>query len=417
MGEIALHEVKRCLKCKNARCMQACPASTPLREAFELLQAGKVEDAGKLLFDNNPLTLICSYVCPHELQCEGACVLNAKGVPIHISAIEQYISNCYMDMMTPEPINIDHNKKVAIIGTGPAGLTIAITLVKRGYDITMFEVHDHIGGVLHYGIPEFRLPKEVLSRLKRKMLAMGIKLRPNIMVGTTITVDDLFNDGYKAVFIGTGLWKPQNLKIKGETFGHVHYAIDYLKNPEACPLGKRVVVLGAGNVAVDAARTAIRHNVRDVTILYRGGEDNMSALKSEIEYAKFDGIKFRLYTMPLEITETGIRTIQTRFNEDGNLEMVEGTEEELSCDSVIVAIGQGARSLIVNSSRGIDIDCKGLIRTDQFGQTSRQGVFSSGDVVTGAKTVVQAMVHSKQTADAIDAYVTNLLEKANIKQS
>lgn len=238
---------------------------------------------------------------------------------------------------------------------------------------------------------------------------MGIKFRPNIMVGTTITVDDLFNDGYKAVFIGTGVWKPQNLKIKGETFGHVHYAIDYLKNPDVCQLGKRLMIIGAGNVAVDAARTAVRHNIRDITILYRGGEEDMSALKSEVEYAKFDGIKFRFFSMPLEITETGVRVIRTCFNEEGTLEIIEGTEEELTCDSVIVAIGQSARSLIVNSSKGIDVDCRGLIMADPLGQTSRRGVFSSGDVVTGAKTVVRAMVHSKQTADAIDEYVSSLI--------
>ncbi|MDP4152829.1 MAG: NAD(P)-dependent oxidoreductase [Bacillota bacterium] len=412
MSEIALQELNRCLKCKTARCMKGCPVGTPVREAFELFEKGEIESAGKILFDNNPLSLICSYVCPHERQCEGSCVLSSKGMPIHVSSIEKYISNFYLDILNPEIPEKDHNKKVAIIGSGPSGITIAVILAQRGYDITMFELHDKIGGVLQYGIPEFRLPKEILQRLKVKLINMGIKLRLNIQIGTGITVDDMFKDGYKAVFIGTGVWRPKTLKIKGETLGHVNYAIDYLKNPASYNIGRKLCVIGAGNSAIDAARTAVRNGIHDVTIIYHKGAEDMSALKSEVEFAKFDGVKFLFYKKPVEITENGvilkdiIRKEDRRFEETDKLSM-------FSCDSVIVAIGQGPHSLIVGSTSGISVNPSGLVVTGPEGHTTREGVFSSGDVVTGAKTVVSAVEQSKKVADAIDKYVAELNSKNN----
>lgn len=409
MSEIALQEVNRCLGCKSPRCTKACPISMPTNIVFPLLKEGKIEEAGKILFENNPLSLICAYVCPHENQCQGGCVLNAKNSPIMVSEVEKYISNFYLDVLETNHPEIDHNKKVAIIGSGPAGLTIAIKLAMKGYDITIFEAHDKIGGVLRYGIPEFRLPKEILSRYKRKLVSMGIKFRPNTFIGTTITIDDLFNDGYKAVFIGTGVWKPNNLKIKGETFGHCHYAIDYLKNPDVVSLGKKVVVIGAGNVAMDAARTAIRKGIRNITVMYRGAEQDMAALKSEIEAAKYEGIKFMLNTQPLEITENSIKYVKTKRNEEGIIEYLD-EHGEIQCDSVIVAVGQGPRSNIVKSTSGIQTNKRGLVETNEVGETTREGVFSSGDVVTGAKTVVQAVVQSKKVAEAIDEYVKRKLE-------
>ncbi|HAN43915.1 MAG TPA: dihydropyrimidine dehydrogenase [Ruminococcaceae bacterium] len=413
MGDIAIQEAKRCLKCKKPRCSQGCPIGTAVPEVFTLFLNGEIEKAGKVLFDNNPLSLICSYVCPHERQCEGSCILNAKGMPIQVSEVEKYISSFYLDHPLKNLPEIDRRKKVAIIGSGPAGITIAITLALRGFDVTIFELHDKIGGVMMYGIPEFRLPKEVLRRFKARMRDMGIKIRPNIMIGTAITIDDMFADGYKAVFMGTGVWRPRSLKIKGETLGHVHYAIDYLKNPASYELGKSLFVIGAGNVAIDVARTAIRNGVHNVTIIYRGSEQHMSALPSEIEYARFDGVKFEFFKKPAEITDDGIKYIQTRLSDNGSIEDIPGTEGFFPCDSVIVAIGQGPQSLIVNSTKGINVNSGGLVVTDDFGRTTKEGVFSSGDVVTGAKTVVEAVVEAKKVADAIEQYVNAKIEQQN----
>ena len=413
MGDITLQEAKRCLKCKKPKCKEGCPISTPTNEVFKLLVDGHIEEAGKMLFDNNPLSIVCSMVCYHENQCEGHCVLNAKNAPIHVSTVENYISNYYLDIVKFD-IKKDPEKKVAIIGAGPAGITIAIILAKKGYDVTIFESRDQIGGVLRYGIPEFRLPKSVLDRIKVKLEEMGVKIRPNTLIGGTITMDDLFRDGYKAVFIGTGVWKPNSLKIKGETLGHVHFAIDYLKNPKVYNLGHRVCIIGAGNVAMDVARTVIRNGAREVTIMYRKGEDDITASRSEVEYAIFDGVKFEFYKSPVEITDTGIRymNMKEETDEQGNISIVESGEEGFfECDSVIVSISQGPRANIVSSTKGIDINNKGLVITDEYGHTTKEGVFASGDVVTGAKTVVQAVANSKKVAQAMDEYVTQLLEK------
>ena len=224
---------------------------------------------------------------------------------MNISEIEHYISNYYLNMMKPVRPEV-RGQKVAIIGSGPAGITIAIVMAKRGYDVTLFEAHDHIGGVLMYGIPEFRLPKAILERLQTKMKEMGIKIRFNTMIGPTLTIDDLFRDTYRAVFIGTGVWKPRALGIKGESLGHVHYAIDYLKNPDIYDLGDSLTVIGAGNVAMDVARTAVRNGVRQVTILYRGDATTMTADRAEIEYAMIDGVHFEYLKRPLEIDDEGI---------------------------------------------------------------------------------------------------------------
>lgn len=414
MSDIVLQEAKRCLKCKVPKCKQGCPVGTPVNEVFKLVVDGKIEEAGKMLFDNNPLSVICSMVCYHEKQCEGHCVLNAKNVPIHIGNVENYISDYYLNIMELNNKK-DPDKKVAIIGAGPAGITIAVILAQKGYDITIFEGHDKIGGVLRYGIPEFRLPKEVLERIKVKLESMGVKIRPNTLIGPNITIDDLFRDGYKAAFIGTGVWKPNTLKIKGETFGNVHYAIDYLKNPDVYNLGQRVCVIGAGNVAMDVARTVIRKGSRNVTIVYRKGEKDISASISEVEYAKFDGVKFELFKAPLEITDKGIRYIQTKEieAEDGTVSIteIEGSEGLLECDSIIIAVSQGPRTNIISTTKGIDINNRGLVITDDIGNTTKEGVFASGDVVTGAKTVVEAVAQSKKVAQTIDEYVTSLIEK------
>lgn len=413
MAEFVLNEAKRCLQCKAPLCKEGCPVNTPVNEMVKMLLEGQIVEAGEKLFNNNPLSIVCSLICPHSRQCEGWCVLGKKGAPVQVSKIEHYISDFYLNLMSKK-YEIEKEKKVAIIGSGPAGITIAFILASRGYDITIFEAHDKIGGVLRYGIPEFRLPKAILDKIKEKLINMGIKIRPNTLIGPTITIDDLFRDGYKAVFIGTGVWKPRGLTLKGETLGHVHYAIDYLKNPNVYDLGKRVVIIGAGNVAMDVARTAIRNGSRDVSVMFRAGEEHIEADKVEVEYSKIEGVRFEYYKMPLEILDEGIRTVKTevKIAEDGILTayVQEGTEEFLKADSVIIAIGQGPRANIVSTTKGIDVNNRGLLATDEEGRTSREGVFASGDVVTGAKTVVEAVRLSKKVADVIDEFVQNKMK-------
>lgn len=420
MAQNLAAEAQRCLQCANPRCARSCPVHTSVKEMIGMFRKGELEPAGRMLFDNNPLSLICSLVCPHERQCEGGCVLGIKGRPVAIGSIEHYISELFIDLPTKRPEKIP-GRKVAIIGSGPAGLTIAIILASRGYDITIFEAHDRIGGVLMYGIPEFRLPKSQLVKLKRKIRDMGIRIRPNTMIGQVLTVDDLFRDGYKAVFIGTGVWKPRSLGIPGESLGNVHYAIDYLKNPEVYALGERVCVIGAGNVAMDAARTAVREGAQLVTVLYRGTEASMSAEPDEIEMARIDGVQFEFYKSPVRFTDGGVVCEETRLETDGDgktrLQPVPGTEKLYPADSVIIAVSQGPRDIIVSTTRGIAIGNRGLVTTDEEGRTTRQGVFASGDVVTGAKTVVEAVRVSKKVADAMDEYVrARLAEKKSAPQ-
>lgn len=413
MKKSLIDEAKRCAQCKDPRCSKGCPVNTQIKEMISMFLDSQIMPAGEMLFKNNPLSLICSLVCPHEKQCEGACVMGIKGQPINISGIEHYISDYYISLMKPCRRK-DPDKKIAIIGSGPAGITIAVTLASRGYDITIFEAHDKIGGVLMYGIPEFRLPKSVLAKLKVKIIEMGIKIRPNTMIGPVLTIDDLFRDGYKSVFIGTGVWKPKSLGIKGESLGHVHFAIDYLKNPEAYSLGEKLCVIGCGNVAIDVARTAIRSGVRQVTILYRGDAESITAEKPEVEMAKIDGVKFEMNKTPVEITDDGVLYLNTVTDKDssGNKIFVPANDKPdlYRADSVIVSISQGPRDYIVSTTNGIEIGNQGLVTTDSNGKTTRAGVFASGDVVTGAKTVVEAVKVSKRVADAIDAYVTESMK-------
>ncbi|KGG79866.1 dihydropyrimidine dehydrogenase [Caloranaerobacter azorensis H53214] len=416
MAQHIIEEAKRCLQCKNPKCSKGCPVNTPINEVIKLFLDGKISEAGEKLFLNNPLSSICSLVCPHEKFCEGNCVLSNKGNPIHWSSIEYYISDYYLNKMNIKP-NIDPNKKIAIIGSGPAGITIAFILASRGYDITIFELHDKIGGVLRYGIPAFRLPKDILDRLEEQLIKMGVKIRPNILVGPVITIDDLFRDGYKAIFIGTGVWNPKPLRLKGESLGHVHYAIDYLKNPDVYNLGKKLCVIGAGNVAIDVARTALRKGVNEVYIMYRRGEEDMPASKREIEYARLDGVKFEFYKTPIEIIDNeGVKYLETKKIEENGEEkliVLKNSEGIFKADSIIIATGQGPKANIVSHTRGIEINKFGLVITDECGRTTREGIFASGDVVTGAKTVVEAVKFSKKVANAIDEYVTKKYGSTN----
>lgn len=410
MKESVIEEAKRCLNCKRPLCKEGCPVKTPINEIIQMFLNGNIEDCGERLFYNNPLSAVCSLVCPHEKQCEGHCVLGKKGNSVKFGSIENYISEYYLNVLGCKPVE-KNNKKIAIIGSGPAGISIAFLLAEKGYDITIFESRDNIGGVLRYGIPEFRLPKSIIDKLKEKLISMGIKIRPNTLIGPVLTIDNIFRDGYKAVFIGTGVWRPRSLGIKGETFGHVHYAIDYLKNPRSYNLGRRVCVIGAGNVAMDVARTALRNGAREVSIMYRGGPERVDAEKIEVDYAKIDGVKFEFYKSPVEFVDDGVKYVRTDISKEtsegesaASLEPAEGIFE---ADTVIIAIGQGPRSNIVSNTTGIEVTGFGLIQTDEYGRTTREGVFASGDVVTGAKTVVEAVRVSKKVAEAIDEYVNS----------
>lgn len=414
MGRHIVEEASRCLQCKKPQCKVGCPVNTPINEVIKMLLDGEIEQAGKMLFDNNPLSVVCSLVCPHENQCEGHCILGRKNRPVQISSIENYISSYYLNKFSPEKTSVK-KQKIAIIGSGPAGITIAFLLARKGYQITIFEAHDKIGGVMQYGIPAFRLPKDILEKLRDKLVQMGVKIRPNTLIGPNITIDHLFRDGYQAVFIGTGVWKPKTLNIKGESLGHVHFAIDYLKNPSVYELGERVCIIGAGNVAMDVARTALRQGAREVYIMYRKGPDDITARDYEVQYAKIDGVKFEFYKRPLEIVDEGVKYIETKeiTAADGSKQLVdlENSEGIFKADSVIIAISQGPRAMIVSNTKGIEINNYGLVITDEYGRTTREGVFASGDVVTGAKTVVEAVRVSKRVADAIEQYVSSLEDR------
>lgn len=406
---MALHvmdEANRCLQCKVPLCQKGCPISTNIPLAIKLLKENKLDEAGKMLFENNPLTTVCSLVCNHENQCEGHCVLGRKGAPVHFSTIENYISTTYANKMTegPKPSN---GMRVAIIGSGPAGITIAIILARYRYQVTIFESKDKIGGVLRYGIPEFRLPKSVLDDIEYRHLELkGIKVRPNTLIGSAITIEDLFRDGYKSIFVGTGVWNPNTLHIKGETFGNVHFGINYLNNPDSYKLGERVIVIGAGNAAMDVARTAIRKGVRRLTCFSITKE--VAASQYEFSYATLEGVEFEYNKRPVEIKDNGVIFRDVIENEDGSFTDVDGSDTLYESDSVIISISQGPMTRLVNSTKGLNANKRGLLEADETGHTSRPGIFASGDVVNGARTVVEAVAHSKIVAESMHEYMQSL---------
>ena len=405
MADHVINEAKRCLNCKKPMCRTGCPINTPIPQMIHEFLNGGITEAGKMVFENNPLSIICSLVCDHEAQCEGHCIRGIKESPVHISSIENYISSNYFDKMeiVRDPLK---NKKAAVIGSGPAGITIATILAKRGYDVTVFESRENIGGVLRYGIPEFRLPKSILDNYRKKLYKLGVRFRPNTTIGGAISVDDLFRDGYLAVFIGTGVWRPNSLNIKGESLGNVHFAIDYLVNPDSYDLGEKVAIIGAGNSAMDVARTALRKGAREVTV-YTHSEKVRASVR-EVEYAQIDGVNFEYCKSPVELTDKGPIFADIIINEDGEKMVQAGTEKLYPADTTFIAVSQGPKDKIVSTTQGIDVNQRGLITVDEKGKTTRNGIFAAGDVVNGAKTVVEAVKFSKAVADAMDEYMQTL---------
>lgn len=402
MGLHVIDEAKRCLNCKKPRCQEGCPIHTPIPVMIQMLLQGEMPEAAEMVFANNPLSVICSLVCDHEKQCEGHCVKGIKGEPVHISSIENYISDTCFDRMKLEQLP-KNGKRIAVVGAGPAGITIAILMACRGYKVTIFEVKEKIGGIMRYGIPEFRLPKSILDRYYVKMKELGILFRPNFALGGSTGVEDLLRDGYHAVFIGTGTWRPYQLHIPGETFGNVHYGINYLNNPDVYDLGERVLVIGAGNAAMDVARTAIRKGSRHVTVY--SITEIPAASPKEVEYAKLDGVEFEYLQTAIEIRDEGAIICDVEWTEDGKLVKKEETARLVPADSIIISVSQGPQDRIVNRDKELQVDDRGLLKTDANGETTMPGIFASGDVVTGAKTVVEAVKYSKMIADAMDEYV------------
>lgn len=404
---MALHiidEANRCLNCKKPMCQQGCPVHTPIPHIIQMFKENKLMDAGAELFQNNPMSVICATVCNHEEQCAGHCVLGRKGNPVHFSSIESYISDMYLDRMkikTPEK----KSKKVAVIGAGPAGMTVAIFLAQQGYGVTVFEWKDKIGGIMQYGIPEFRLPKTVLDRYKKRMEELGIQIRPNTTIGAVLKIEDLLRDGYSTVFIGTGTWKPRNLGIHGECLGNVHFGIDYLANASAYNLGESVAIIGMGNAAMDVARTALRNGAQKVSLYARG--TNIAASSHEVSYAKLDGAEF-VFGMEIDsINETGPVFKKSILDENGK---VVGYEDELiqvEADATIISISQGPRKKLIRTTLGLEGSERGLLVVDENYMTTKPGVFAAGDVITGSKTVVHAVNGAKKAAEAMMRYMEN----------
>lgn len=415
MAYNVLDEANKCLGCKVPMCQKGCPISTNIPEAIKLLKNNKLDEAGKMLFFNNPLSTVCCIVCNHENQCEGHCVRNKMPShdPVHFSVIEDYISSYYANKMVKGPYE-KNGYKAAIIGAGPAGLTIAVCLARKGYDITIFEARDKIGGVMRYGIPDFRLPDRILDDFQYRHLELkGIKIRTHTSIGRTLTIDDLFRDGYDSVFIGSGLRKPSALHIKGESLGNAVFAIDYLANSKAfcTPLGENIAVIGVGNSAMDCARTAIRNGAKHVTCYNRSDENHVQASKYEFSYAGLEGVGFRYNVQPIEIRDDGMICVDTKTDENGNVELIEGSEKFYPHTGVIISIGQSAESTLIKTTKGIDTDNRGLLSVDAEGNTTRPGVFAGGDGVLGARTVVEAVNQAKKVAEAMDRYMQSLDKK------
>jgi len=406
---MAIHivtEANRCLNCKKPMCQQGCPVHTSIPVVIQLFKQNRLMEAGEMLFENNPLSAVCSIVCNHEKQCAGNCIRGRKDTPVHFSSIEAYISDMYLDRMIVERPEMKKDKKVAVIGCGPAGMTVAIKLAQRGYPVTVFEWKGKIGGMLQYGIPEYRLPKSFLDRYQTRMEEMGITIRTNTTIGAVLMIDNLFRDGYKSVFIGTGAEKPRALDMEGESLGNVHYGLNYLANPQGHKLGDSVAVIGMGNAAMDVARTALRNGSRHVTLYARS--KNVTASSSEVAYAELDGAEF-VFGMQIEkITDEGPVFKKAVFDENDQIMGYEEEPVQVHADSTIISISQTPRRKLVRTTEGLEAGERGTITVDENYMTTRPGVFAAGDVVTGAKTVVHAVDGAKKAAEAMIRYMEQI---------
>ena len=402
---MALHivtEANRCLNCKNPGCQKACPVHTPIPQIIRLFKEDRLMEAGEMLFENNPMSLVCSIVCNHEKQCAGGCIRGIKDTPVHFSSIETYISDMYLDRMQVKPAE-PKGVNVAVIGCGPAGITAAVELARHGYSVTVFEWKGKIGGLLQYGIPEFRLPKSVIDRYQGRMEEMGIRIRTNTTIGSVLMIDNLFRDGYKSVFIGTGAELPRRLDIEGESLGNMIFGLNYLANPKGHRLGDRVAVIGMGNAAIDVARTALRNGTRHVTLYARS--KNVTASSSEVAYAELDGAEFVFGMQIQKITPEGPVFKRAIFDEE---DRVVGYEDELvqvQADSTVISISQVPRRKLVRTTVGLELSEKGTLLVDENYMTTKPGVFAAGDVCTGAKTVVHAVQGAKLAAQAMMRYM------------
>lgn len=402
-------EAERCLHCKVAMCQKKCPVGTPIPQITTLIKEGKYDEAAEILFENNPLSAITSVVCPHERNCYGNCVLGRKSEPISFYELEKELSRNYLENFVPNPVE-KKGKRVAVVGSGPSGITMAIRLLQNGYDVTMFEAFENMGGVLTYGIPDFRLPKDYIALYKKMLFDMGMKFRPNTRIGTNITIEDLMMDGYKAVFMATGTGKPNKLGLLGETLGHVHFAVDYLKYPDSTRIGKKVVVIGSGNVAMDAARTAILHAGSEVKILNYMADEDISASREEVKAALDEGAEIISLVQAIRITDDYVRCVKVikSVDEEGNALFEEDYSEtfDLEADSVIIAIGQGP-GFDIKSGYDVKLDRRGMMLVNEKGETSQPGVYAAGDIVSGPKTVVEAVAFTIKVADAIMEFLEN----------
>ena len=402
---MALHiveESERCLECKRPGCQKGCPVGTPIPQVVALFKERRIEEAGRLLFENNPLSLACSLVCNHGVQCEGGCVLGRKGNPVQFSAIETYVSDSYLGRLRPEP-PAPNGKKAALIGSGPAGITAAFELAKVGCAVTMFEQRPEIGGVMRYGIPAFRLPKVIVDRYRVALERYGVQIRPNTAIGESLLIGDLFRDGYDAVFVGTGTWRAKTLGIPGETRGNVHFGLDYLISPGSYGIGEDVAVIGVGNTAMDVARTAFRHGARRVTLYARS--KHVSASSDEVEYARLDGANIVYGKAITEINNEGPLFRTAVFDEDDQVIGYENDLDQVRCDTVIIAASQKPMSKLIATTQGLRGDDRGLLVVDDGGRATVPGVFAAGDVVTGPKTVVHTVAATKRAVEAMLRYM------------
>lgn len=398
-----IEEANRCLNCKKPMCqLKGCPVHTPIPEVIQLFKERRIEEAGSLLFSNNPMSLVCSYVCNHSSQCEGNCVCSRKGTPIHFSSIEQYLSSHYLDrndFSAPEP----NGKRVAVIGAGPAGLTVAILLAQAGCAVTIFEQRPEIGGVLTYCIPDFRLPKSIIPKLRNVLRSLGVRVRPSTTIGGALQIDDLFLDGYDCVFVGSGAWRARTLGIKGQARGNVFFGIDYLVNPDACDVGRDVAIIGVGNVAIDVARTALRQGARHITLYSNWG--GVSASSDEVELAELDGAKIE-YGMSIDsINDEGPLFRKSVLDENGQFAGITDELIQRTCDTVIIAVSQVPKDKISLTTRGLATSEKGTLIVSERGHTTVAGVFAAGDAVTGPRTVVEAVAGAKRAAEGMLVYM------------